>query len=80
MWLSSRTFYSGDIDDPLPSPNAAEVQGTPDVPLNCLHRSEGEGEGLEKVMPNPEILSYSSVRKVAQFKIEFKTFENVYIR
>ena len=47
MWLSSRIFYSGDIDDPLPSPNAGEVQGTADVPLNCLHRSEGEGEGLE---------------------------------
>ena len=46
-WLSSRTFYSGDTDDPLPSPNAAEVQGTADVPLNCLHRSGGEGEGLE---------------------------------
>ena len=43
MWLSSRTFYSGDTDDPLPSPNAAEVQGTADVPLNCLHRSGGEG-------------------------------------
>ena len=45
MWLSSRTFYSG--DDPLPSPNTGEVQGTAEAPLNCLHRSGGEGEGLE---------------------------------
>ena len=45
MWLSSRTFYRG--DDLLPSPNTAEVQGTAEAPLNCLHRLGGEGKGLE---------------------------------
>ena len=80
MWLSSRTFYSG--DDLFPSPNTAEVQGTADAPLNCLHRLGGEGKGLEsfRKLCQPRHFVLQQRSKSSTIQTEFKTFENVYRR